>query len=695
MKSKRFDLLLIIGFSLLVIMLFIISYVSVSSLAYTNDLFNDSFNHSLKIKEAVQNANTDVIAVHRAMKDVALSRNQTQLKEAMGYVDFYNAKVLENLQEVKNIEGKSNVLLENAYKAYIDWKPIRQITIQFALKGQYDMAAENTRKKGAIQVDLISSKMEQLLNQVSTDANNSYQTANTASQQSTIFLFVLSVFYVLLGVIISSVIIRRLIVYRNILFKEKELHRVTIDSIGDGVITVDLNRKVKNINKVAQEYTGWEFEKAVDMKFSEVLQITNERTGDKAKDPVEQVLTTDQICELENHTILTSLDGTKRHIADSAAPIKDINDNTVGVVMVFRDVTEKKKHLDEIRFLSYHDGLTGLYNRNYFIKEMHRFDSEEYLPLSIIMGDVNGLKLSNDVYGHETGDSLLINISEILINNCRESDIVSRIGGDEFAIILPNTSMEESNLIQEKIKASCEESNFRTENFKAIILSISLGSNTRDTIAKSMDLTYKNAEDRMYTHKLLEGKSVRSTIISSLKNSLFERSCETEIHAERIMQISIDLGEKIGLSKYEMDEMKLLSLLHDIGKIGVSDNILNKPGMLTDDEWVEMKKHPEIGYRIAQATPELAHISELILTHHERWDGKGYPQGLSDENIPKLSRMLSIIDAFDVMTHGRPYWAKSSLDEALAEIRSCAGTQFDPNISRVFVEKVLGMQWEI
>jgi len=474
-----------------------------------------------------------------------------------------------------------------------------------------------------------------------------------------------------------------------------ELYKVTIDSIGDGVISVDMKKNVQNINKVAQKFTGWNFERARNIPFKTVFNITNSVTGEHAKDPLDQVIETDMPVELENHTILTSLSGVKRHIADSAAPIKNVHNKTIGAVIVFRDVTDEIKRLDEIKYLGYHDNLTGLYNRNYFNQELKKYDDEQYLPLSIILGDLNGLKLSNDVYGHETGDELLIRISEILTENCRDNDLIARIGGDEFAMVLPNTTREEANEINENIKSSCERSDFHPVNFKPIILSISLGICTRETMDRTMEETLKYAEDRMYTHKLLEGKSVRSTIIASLRNTLFERSNETELHAMRMTELANQLAVEVGLTKHEVDEIKLLTLLHDIGKIGISDNILNKEGQLTVEEWGEMKKHPEVGFRIAQSTTELAHIAELILTHHEHWDGGGYPQGLAGEEIPKLSRILALVDSYDVMTHDRPYRDKMTPAQAVKEIKRCAGTQFDPVLSKIFVEKVLKESWEV
>lgn len=200
------------------------------------------------------------------------------------------------------------------------------------------------------------------------------------------------------------------------------------------------------------------------------------------------------------------------------------------------------------------------------------------------------------------------------------------------------------------------------------------------------DSIIKVAEDNTYRYILLPDESLHSSIISSIKTILLEKSQETEEHAQRLVELSKTIGKKMNLTDEQLDELELLSVLHDIGKIGVNDSILNKPGKLTEEEWVEMKKHPENGYRIAMSTPELVSIANYILCHHERWDGKGYPQGLKGPNIPLFSRILAIVDAYDAMTQDRLYRKAITKETAIAEIKRNAGTQFDPEIAEIFIE---------
>jgi len=193
----------------------------------------------------------------------------------------------------------------------------------------------------------------------------------------------------------------------------------------------------------------------------------------------------------------------------------------------------------------------------------------------------------------------------------------------------------------------------------------------------------------MYKNKLTESNSYRYLIIHSITKTLSEKDHETEEHSNRLKTFCNKLGKLLGLSELELNELEIFAALHDIGKIGVSENILNKKEKLTEEDWYKLKKHSEIGYRIVKSVPELINIADYILAHHERWDGTGYPQGLKGTSIPLLSRILTVVDAYDAMTNDRVYRKGMPKDEAINELLINAGKQFDPNIVEIFVHKIL------
>ncbi len=353
------------------------------------------------------------------------------------------------------------------------------------------------------------------------------------------------------------------------------------------------------------------------------------------------------------------------------------------VISMVRNVTDKKKYDLELQYLSHHDRLTGLYNRHFLETEMKRLETPRQMPVAIIMADLNGLKLVNDTYGHAKGDQMLVEASRILKNVCRQEDIVSRWGGDEFVICLPQTSVEEANKICKRIVKKCQGT-----YVEEIPVSIALGVAARVNREHGLFETLREAEDAMYKQKLTESRSIKSAVLQTLLKTLAEKSYETEAHTMGMIDMAQKMGHALNLSDAEINQLVLLITLHDIGKINIDEKILTKGGPLTEEEWEIIKKHPEIGFRIARATEEFAHVAREILAHHERWDGKGYPEGLKGEEIPLLARITAVVDAYEVMSNGRPYKRAMSKDEIAAEFKRCSGTQFDPALVEVLFSQL-------
>ncbi len=355
----------------------------------------------------------------------------------------------------------------------------------------------------------------------------------------------------------------------------------------------------------------------------------------------------------------------------------------LALLIIILDITEKIIKDAHVEYLSYHDGLTGVYNKTFFVKELERIEKQNMLPLTIIMGDVNNLKLVNDAFGHVEGDKLIKKVAGIIQECCRKDDIVVRWGGDEFMIILHHAYSTDAAKVCKRIKESLD----KTEDIQ-IKISIALGYATKDTKEQSVEEILKEAENRMYRNKLTENASTRHAVIDSLNKTLKEKSFETEEHTIRLQKLAVEMGKELRLSDDKLDELSLLASLHDIGKVGIPEKILLKTGKLSPNEWEIIKKHPEIGYRIVKSIPELAHVAEAILSHHEKWDGSGYPRGLKGNQIPTISRIISIIDAYDVMTHNRAYKKTVTQYEAIKEIKKCTGHQFDPDLVNHFIRRM-------
>lgn len=372
-------------------------------------------------------------------------------------------------------------------------------------------------------------------------------------------------------------------------------------------------------------------------------------------------------------------------VLELAQGVYDKKGNVIALEGIVIDITQTKLRDAQIRYMDDHDFLTGLFNRKYFEIEKIRFNQQSYLPLSILVGDINGVRLINDAYGYTEGDRLIVETAHLLKSSCDSTSLLFRTGGDEFIVLLPNTSESKMSDILRRIQHKCKLYNLQPEN-QLVQLNLSLGAATRVHMSQSIDKVMHQAMDSLHKNKILESKSYHSSILSSIQATMFAKSQNTEEHAERLSVLCRLMGEQLDLSQSQMDELMLFAMLHDIGKIGIDDNVLNKPGKLTDDEWIIMKKHTEIGYRIALSSPELHSIANYILTHHEHWDGKGYPQGLKEDEIPLLSRILGLVDAYDAMTQDRVYRKAMNKEDAMNELQRNRGTQFDPNLTDIFIE---------
>ncbi|MCY6369913.1 diguanylate cyclase [Clostridium ganghwense] len=460
---------------------------------------------------------------------------------------------------------------------------------------------------------------------------------------------------------------------KNKLQEERKWLNTILQSIEDGVIATDKDGNIKFMNESAMALTGYSGGE-LNVKLKDIISLLDCKTKEKI-----DVMN----LHVKEEKILLGANNKEYITICQLTEIPKTNKEKMGYVLTFSDVSEETKLRNDINYLTFHDQLTGVYNRTYFEKEFSKFDVQEYMPVSIIITDLNGLKLTNDVFGHKAGDDLIKNAAKAITESCREGDLVARLGGDEFIIALPNTDRGTAEEVAKKIHKLC--------NIQETVLdkvSMAIGIATKEKMRQDMSSVVSEADDDMYSKKFIESKRIREEILEYLKNKLRQNPHNKEQKLIEMGRILIEMGKKMNFSQKQLEELMLYKEAGDIGMLTIPEEILHKGSKLDRKEWDIVKKHPEIGYRISMAIKKFIPIAEYILYHHERWDGKGYPHKLKGEEIPLISRMIAIVEAYDSMTTDREYRKAMNKEEAILEITRCAGTQFDPKLIEVFKEVI-------
>lgn len=353
---------------------------------------------------------------------------------------------------------------------------------------------------------------------------------------------------------------------------------------------------------------------------------------------------------------------------------------TIEVVGVSRDITHRKKIEAELSYLSFHDQLTGLYNRAYYETELARLDVERNLPLSLILCDVNGLKITNDAFGHQAGDELLMAFGELLRDTLRQDDIMARAGGDEFVVLLPKTDYEQAALLAQRLREAMDA--HKPIRFK---LSAAIGCATKTESATPMSEIYKAAEDHMYAQKVADRQNFNSSLKDLMMRSLFDKHPLEKAHSENVRRLAYLIGKVMGLDEAQLSDLEHAASLHDIGKIGLDESIVRDPFALSDEELDSFKRHPEIGYQVLRSAYEFSGIAEVVLTHHENVDGTGYPKGLKGDQIPLAARIIHVANDYDVSIQRLGH----STPQAVEALRRHRGTLLDPTVVDAFINQVL------
>jgi diguanylate cyclase (GGDEF)-like protein/PAS domain S-box-containing protein len=469
----------------------------------------------------------------------------------------------------------------------------------------------------------------------------------------------------------------------ELLVNEKEQFKTTLMSVADGVISTDVHGNIMVMNSIAENLTGWVFSEAKDRHINDVLNIIGEQTRSPVKDPMEQSMAWGRPIEY-NNTLLISKTGKELPVEISVAPIKHGDGKISGAVFIVRDVSEKRAEQRKIEYLSYHDELTLLYNRRYIEEARKILDTPENLPLTIFSIDVDGLKLANDAFGHEYGDRLLKKVAKILNRVCRPEDIIGRVGGDEFSILMKKTDERDAALIEKKIQKEVA-----ALKFYPIVASLAIGFAVKHSPEDDIKTVVALSDHFMYQNKIKSSKAMKSKTIQMVLSHNYSISKYERSHTENVSRYCEVIARAMNMYDKAVQDIKTTGLLHDIGKIMIPSHIINKPGKLSKDEMDLVKRHSEIGYQLLRSVDDYAHISKYVLYHHENWDGSGYPTGLRGEKIPLFSRIIAVADAFEAMTADRPYRKRKTVQEAVEELKKGAGKKFDPKIVKLFIENVI------
>ncbi len=387
---------------------------------------------------------------------------------------------------------------------------------------------------------------------------------------------------------------------------------------------------------------------------------------------------------------------------------------------------DNSQMLSDLKRAATTDPLTGLPNHRCL---MDRLDEEMARarraghPLTVMMFDIDGFKLINDTHGHTTGDELLRMVARTMRGALRSTDILGRYGGDEFMALLPETGRDEVPALGERIVASVAAQGFQVASQASSIrrqglsqsngagdgpssimlpVGVSLGAAVFPDDGMARLELISLADAAMYSSKRIGGSALTMahatdsgflaaqnntfSVLEGLVNAVDGKDHYTRAHSEHVAKLALALTESLGMSVEERRLIRIASLLHDVGKIGIPDHILRKPGPLDASEEETVRQHPKLSEMIMRETPQLIDILEAVRCHHERYDGLGYPSGLKGEDIPFKARILAIADAFSAMTTDRPYRKALGLDDAIEELRKGAGSQFDPSLVPLFID---------
>lgn len=425
------------------------------------------------------------------------------------------------------------------------------------------------------------------------------------------------------------------------------------------------------------------FNKMFGYTAEEILKLTIKDLNDTTEFNEDYALTKVVSNQVESdHTLEKPLVRKDRTTFWANVSVSRINFNDENIYMsTVIDISERKNAEEMMHYLTYHDQTTGLNNRHFYESNIAKIDIQENYPITIIKIDINGIKLINDAFGYEIGDTMVKKVVSIIKPIAYNADMFCRFGGSDFIIVYTKVQQAYIDIIMAQINHA-----MINETIQNIKVSVSSAYAIKNSEQQNLMSIVNKAEMKLSREKLIDASSMLSRTIEIIMNSLYEKNSREMEHSKRVANICEKIAQRMNLELNIVSKLKIAGLMHDIGKIGIPDSILDKPDRLSEEEFSLIRKHSEVGYRILSAANEFSEIADYILAHHERWDGRGYPKGLRGTDIPVYARIISIADSFDAMTSDRSYRKAMTLEEAKNEIMKNSNIQFDPTIVKIFID---------
>jgi diguanylate cyclase (GGDEF)-like protein/PAS domain S-box-containing protein/putative nucleotidyltransferase with HDIG domain len=447
-----------------------------------------------------------------------------------------------------------------------------------------------------------------------------------------------------------------------------------INAFNDTVWLINTSGKIIDVNQRAAEQLGYTKEELIG---SPLYKIDKNMTEKNILDLINN-LPQDELQIFESIHLTKA--GREIPVEVSSTIIEDNREQII--ISIARDISRRKEQEAKIKYMTFHDQLTGLYNRHY-IEDLHLFEEKGKYPISIIIADLNDLKLINDSWGHQKGDEIIKKAAEIISSSCREEDIIARIGGDEFLVFLPETEESTAVKIAERIK------NIFVENDSGMDISFSVAVGVASkSFTEDYKKVLKQAEEKMFINKKKTKVYKNRNLIASALDDLQNKRDESRQHLNAVQKYSLMLAKKLNLKKEKIKKLEFAALYHDLGKIFIPEEILMKEEKLNSSDWEIIKLHSDFSDKLLKHLNMDQEIQQAVKHHHELWNGSGYPDGLSKLEIPLFSRIIAVADAFSVMTLGKVYKNKMAVEEAKEELIRCSATQFDPTLVDLFVELI-------